>query len=61
MINTIPFSLARGCLTEIVNKAAYANERIILTRKGKKVAAIISLKDLQLLESLKPKQDKELL
>ena len=56
MTNTIPFSLARGCLTEIVNKAAYANERIILTRKGKKIAAIISLEDLKILESAKVKQ-----
>lgn len=56
MTNIIPFSLARGCLTDIVNEAAYANKRTILTRKGKKVAAIISLKDLKILESVKVKQ-----
>ena len=56
MTNTIPFSLARGCLTDIVNKACYANERIILTRKGKKIAVIISLGDFELLQSLKVKQ-----
>lgn len=56
MTNTIPFSLARGHLTDIVNKAVYANKRTILTRKGKKVAAIISLEDLRILESVKVKQ-----
>ena len=51
-MKTIPFSNARGCLTDIVNEAAYAGRRFILTRKGKGIAAIISLKDLKLLQSM---------
>ena len=48
----IPFSDARSCLTDIVNEVAYAGKRIILTRKGKKLAAIVSLKDLEVLEAM---------
>jgi prevent-host-death family protein len=49
----VPFSDARSCLTDIVNEVAYAGKRVILTRKGKKLAAIVSLEDLEALEAMK--------
>lgn len=41
---------AREHFSEIINRAIYAKERILLTRRGKEVAAIIPLEDLKLLE-----------
>ena len=51
-MTVVPFSDARSCLTDIVNEVAYAGKRVILTRKGKKLAAIVSLEDLAALERM---------
>jgi prevent-host-death family protein len=40
-----------------VNRAAYRQERVLLTRHGKPIAAIISTDDLELLEALEDKAD----
>lgn len=45
----IPFSSARSSLTDIVNEVAYVRKRIVLTRRGKKIAAIVPLEDLSYL------------
>lgn len=39
-------------LGEVVNRAAYGNERIILLSRGKPRAALISIQDLEKLEQL---------
>jgi len=54
------FSEARSKLTEIVNYVAFAQDRCILTRNGKELAAIISIEDLKLLEALEDKLDLEI-
>ena len=41
---------ARENFSDLINKAAYGNERVILTRRGKALAAIIPLDDLDLLK-----------
>lgn len=53
----IPFSDARSCLTDVVNEVAYAGKRVILTRKGKMLAAIVSLEDLEALEAMGTKKE----
>lgn len=55
----VPFSEARTYLTDIVNEVAYGGERIIITRKGKELVAIIPLEDLRALEALENKIDLE--
>jgi prevent-host-death family protein len=50
-------SEARKELAELVNRAAYRRERITLGRRGKKVAAIVSAEDLELLEALEDAAD----
>lgn len=45
-------SKAREEFPEIVNRAAYGNERTIVSRRGKDLAAVISIDDLRLLELL---------
>jgi prevent-host-death family protein len=45
-------SKAREELPEVVNRAAYGNERTIVSRRGKDLAAVIPMEDLRLLERL---------
>ena len=53
-------SKARDEFPELVNRAAYAGERIVLSRRGKDVAAVVPIKDLRLLERLsRQEQDRQ--
>ena len=46
---------AREMLSELVNRAAFGDERVVLTRHGKEMAVLISMADLEKLEaSAKP-------
>jgi prevent-host-death family protein len=47
----------RDHLADALNRVVYGNERVILERRGKPTAAIISLDDLALLESLEDRED----
>ena len=42
---------AREMLSELVNRAAFGDERVVLTRHGKEMAVIISMADLEKLEA----------
>jgi prevent-host-death family protein len=48
----ISVSEMKDALSEILNRAAYGRERIIIASRGKPKAAVISVEDLQLLEEL---------
>ncbi len=50
---------ARKELAEILNRVAYTGERIILHRRDKNVAALISMEDLELLRRLEDLVDNE--
>lgn len=43
---------ARNNFSDIVNRAAYGHERIIVTRRGKGGAAVVPMEDLKLIEQL---------
>lgn len=47
----------RDNLADALNKVAYAGERVILARRGKGVAALVSMEDLELLEKLEDEAD----
>jgi prevent-host-death family protein len=47
----------RHNLADAINRVAYAGERIILERRGKGVAALVSIDDLALLEELENQAD----
>ena len=51
------FSDARSHLTDIANHVAYKGERITVTRKGRKIFAIISIEDLETLEAIEDRID----
>ena len=48
---------AREQFADLVNRSAYRGERITLTRRGKGVAAVVPIEDLQLLEQLEDRID----
>jgi prevent-host-death family protein len=52
-------SKARTDLADILNRVAYKGERILLHRRGKNVAAVVSLEDFSLLEQLEDRIDLE--
>jgi len=47
----------RDHLADVVNRVAYGGERIVLERRGKAKAVLISLEDLALLEGIEDKID----
>ena len=51
----------RGNLGDTVNRVAFADERVFITRNGKKVAAIVSIEDVELLDELEMRVDVEAL
>jgi len=55
----ITSSIARTEFADIVNRAAYAGERVIVHRRKKPVAAVVPLADLELLEQLEDRIDLE--
>jgi prevent-host-death family protein len=52
-------AVARNEFSEILNRAAFGKERIVLTRRGKDLAAIVPIEDLELLERLEDRIDLE--
>jgi prevent-host-death family protein len=53
----VSFSKARDHFADVANKVAYAGKRVVLTRKGKKLVAIISIEDLEILEAIEDRID----
>ena len=50
---------ARKHFSDIVNKVAYGKETIVLTRRGQKVAALVSMDELELLQQIEDHIDLE--
>ena len=48
---------ARESFSEVINRSAYGKERIVLTRRGKEIAAVVPVEDLKLLEKLETRLD----
>ncbi len=47
---TVSVADAKSHLSELIAKSSYGHERFIITRRNKPVAALVSLKDLQIIE-----------
>jgi len=50
---------ARNGFSDLINKVRYGSDRVLIERRGKDVAAIISVEDLRLLELLEDQMDIE--
>ncbi|MFU8797480.1 MAG: type II toxin-antitoxin system Phd/YefM family antitoxin [Gammaproteobacteria bacterium] len=48
---------ARENFSDVINRTAYGKERIVLSRRGKDLVAVIPLEDLQLIEAIEDKLD----
>jgi hypothetical protein len=44
---------------DAVNRAAFGKERVVLTRRGRKLAGIASVEDIEILEALEERKDIE--
>jgi prevent-host-death family protein len=49
-------SEAKSAFSEVLNRAAYGRERIVILSRGKPKAAVVSIEDLELLEELEDAQ-----
>jgi antitoxin Phd len=54
---TITTAEAQDKFPDLINEVIHNKEHIILTRRGKEIAAIITLEDLHLLQQFKDKND----
>ncbi len=59
MTTTISTADARKNFAEIVNKVAYGKESIVLTRRGQKIAALVTMDELELLKDIEDHLDIE--
>lgn len=58
---TMTAAEARDNFAEVLNRVSFGQERILVTRHGKGLAAVISIDDLEQLEALEEMVDRELL
>jgi len=56
----LPVGTARGQFMEIANRVGYGGERVVIERYHKPIMALISVADLELLETLERQYDVEL-
>lgn len=55
-MDRISATVARRELTELLNRVAYSNERLCLTRHGKDVACVVSMKEVRLLDLIEERR-----
>lgn len=59
MDNNVTSAQARNSFPDLVSQATYGKKRTVITRRGKKVAAIIPFKDLERLRAIENSLDIE--
>ena len=57
MINKITTAEARKKFSNIINRVAFGDESFVLTRRGEPIAALVSMKELQLLQEIEDQID----
>ena len=61
MATTVTAAEARTMFGELLSKVGYGGERIVVKRREKEIAALVSVEDLRRLEALEDERDAELL
>ncbi len=56
-LRTMTAAGARSQFSEVVNRTAFGGERVVVTRRGKPLAALVPIEDLALLEELEDRVD----
>jgi prevent-host-death family protein len=57
MTTTMTTVDAKEKFTDLINHVSHTKERVILVRRGKEIAALVSLEDLHFLETSQDKHD----
>lgn len=52
---------ARDNFAEVLNRAAYGKERVVLARRGKPLVAVVPIEDVQALEAMEDERDMALI
>jgi len=55
----IGVSEARETFAELVNRAAYGRERVLVSRRGRPVAAIVPIDDVEFIEKIEDELDRQ--
>ncbi len=58
-MTTLSTVKARENFSDMVNRSAYGKERVVLTRRGKGIVAVVPIEDLKLLEAIEDRLDLE--
>lgn len=58
-MSSVSTANARNNFSDVINRAGYGKERVILTRRGKPVAAVVPIEDIEFLEELEDHADLE--
>ena len=53
----VSVSEARETFAELVNRAAYGGERVLVARRGKPIAAIVPIEDVEFIERMEDELD----
>jgi prevent-host-death family protein len=56
-MTVLTVSEARRKLAELMNLACFAGDRTVIERRGKRLAAVVSIADLELLQALEDRVD----
>jgi prevent-host-death family protein len=59
MAHEIPVTQARAELADLINRVVYGGERVLLTRHGKPLVALVSAADLRRLEEMPDAADEQ--
>jgi prevent-host-death family protein len=57
IMTNISTAEARNDFADVINRASFGKERFVLTRRGKKLVAIVPVEDLDLLEEMEDQMD----
>lgn len=57
MAYEIPVTQARAELADLINRVVYGGERVVVTRHGKPLVALVSADDLRRLEELQQQEE----
>ncbi|MEV1054294.1 type II toxin-antitoxin system Phd/YefM family antitoxin [Streptomyces sp. NPDC049887] len=61
MAYEIPVTQARAELAELINRVVYGGERVVVTRHGKPLVALVSAADLERLEAAEQAADESVI
>ena len=59
MLNKITTADARKKFSNIINRVAFGDESFVLTRRGEPIAALVSMKELKILQEIEDQIDIE--